>query len=540
MNVRRRLMMARRSSIQVANVGDIAYKAANGKIMVVAPDLWDASLGTPVGVVVIPSGFAPDNGLARIMSLYWASSSSTSSTSASNMKWSTVKVDTSLTNHNRVPTTDNAGSTTIGSYGDGFLPSDKFTGATSYVDSTAKYYNTSYTPYIPSPYLGDKPNPAYYAPISGFNNALADFDGEGNTDVLVALGTKYVAAKAARNYKAAGAEEIEWYLPSMGELGYMMVRFNKIQAALTKVNAPQLDIYYGYCSSTEKASDSVFGMGLDNGLVSGYSKYNNYYTRPFAMLESYNTIDINNYLTIEALEDGLTARLSTNVCQYCVDGDGNWKTLAAGTATESINSGQTLSFRGKLTPNSSNGIGTFTISKRCNLKGNCMSMLFKYNAADIYSLNGKDYAFYKLFNNCNTIVNVSENFLPATTLANSCYSNMFKGCTSLTTAPALPATTLANSCYSNMFQTCSSLTTAPELPATTLKYMCYYYMFCDCIKLNYIKMLATDISASSCLTHWVYGVASSGTFIKHSSMTSLSSGSLGIPGGWTVVNDGEE
>lgn len=33
-------------------------------------------------------------------------------------------------------------------------------------------------------------------------------------------------------------------------------------------------------------------------------------------------IDINNYLTIEALEDGLTASLSTNACQYCIDGSG--------------------------------------------------------------------------------------------------------------------------------------------------------------------------------------------------------------------------
>ena len=72
-----------------------------------------------------------------------------------------------------------------------------------------------------------------------------------------------------------------------------------------------------------------------------------------------------DYLTIEASEDGLTASLSVNACEYCVDGDGNWKTLSAGTSTESINSGHTLSFRGNLTPNSSNGIGTFKINKKC-------------------------------------------------------------------------------------------------------------------------------------------------------------------------------
>ena len=179
------------------------------------------------------------------------------------MKWSTSSVDTNLTNHNRVPTTDNAGPNTTGSGSRGYLPSDKFTGATSYVDSTAKYYGS--TPYAPSPYLGDKPNPAYYTPISGYNNVLADFDGKGNTDVLVGLGADYVAANAARNYKAAGAEEIKWYLPAAGELGYMLPRFNKIQAALTKVNAPQLGGGQGYWSSSECTSASIHVVYLDNG-----------------------------------------------------------------------------------------------------------------------------------------------------------------------------------------------------------------------------------------------------------------------------------
>jgi hypothetical protein len=53
-------------------------------------------------------------------------------------------------------------------------------------------------------------------------------------------------------------------------------------------------------------------------------------------------------------------------------------------------------------------------------------------------------------------------------------------------------------------------------------------------------MLSTDISASSCLTNWVNGVSSSGTFVKHPDMTSLPSGVSGIPTGWTVVNDGED
>ena len=112
---------------------------------------------------------------------------------------------------------------------------------------------------------------------------------------------------------------------------------------------------------------------------------------------SYGPIHINDYLTIEALEDGLTAKLSVNSIWYCIDGDGDWITLSADTPTPSINKGQTLSFRGNLSPNSRSGIGTFTISESCNLSGNCMSLLYGSNASINYSLVGKDYAFYRLF-----------------------------------------------------------------------------------------------------------------------------------------------
>lgn len=271
------------SSSKGANVGDIAYKAADGSIKVVNPDKWNASLGTPIGVVVIPSGFTP-NGKAQILSLNWVSSSGTSSTSAKSMNWGGYGTDTSLTNYTRVPITDNAGSTTTGAAVDAYLPSDKFTGTVSYVDPLTQYSGTSRT-MIPSPYLGDKPNPAYYAPISGYNNALADFDGKGNTDVLVGLGADYVAANAARNYKAEGAEETEWYLPAAGELGYMMVRFNKIQAALTKVNAPQLDAYGTYRSSSEYSSYYAYNVDAYNGRVSYGHKGSGCYVRPFAQLD---------------------------------------------------------------------------------------------------------------------------------------------------------------------------------------------------------------------------------------------------------------
>ena len=94
--------------------------------------------------------------------------------------------------------------------------------------------------------------------------------------------------------------------------------------------------------------------------------------------------------------------------------------------------------------------------------------------------------------------------LPATTLAPSCYSFMFYGCTLLTTAPELKAEILANDCYSCMFKGCTSLTKAPELKADTLAENCYLSMFENCTKLESVTILATDgFDKSDCLCKWL-------------------------------------
>lgn len=125
-----------------------------------------------------------------------------------------------------------------------------------------------------------------------------------------------------------------------------------------------------------------------------------------------------NYLTIEALEDGLTASLSTNACQYSTNGV-RWTNLTVGTTTPAINTGEKLYFKATgLTPIEYHGIGTFTVSNKFNLSGNVMSMLFGDDAESNLDLTGYDYAFYELFYNCTTLKSVSRTFLPATSLAN--------------------------------------------------------------------------------------------------------------------------
>jgi hypothetical protein len=246
----------------------------------------------------------------------------------------------------------------------------------------------------------------------------------------------------------------------------------------------------------------------------------------------YNEPLYKQYLTIEALEDGLTAKLSTNSCQYTLDGI-TWTTLAANTNTPSVNKGQKIHFRGNLTPTTSAGIGTFTISKKCNILGNAMSMLFGDNASSNLSLSGKNYAFYKLFYNCTNIVNVNPDLLPATTLSQSCYRSMFQGCTSLVKAPELPARTLQSYCYYYMFYGCSSLTVSPVLYGSTLVSYCYGYMFANCSKLNTITALFSTTPSSSYTGNWVSGVASSGTFYKNPNLTTtLPNAHYAVPAGW--------
>lgn len=93
-----------------------------------------------MGVVVIPESMLPD-GKARIVSLQYCTTEGTQATSPTSMVWSpsSGSKDTILTNYTVVPTTDNAGSTSTGSAGTGYLPSDKFTGPESYVDPGMQY-----------------------------------------------------------------------------------------------------------------------------------------------------------------------------------------------------------------------------------------------------------------------------------------------------------------------------------------------------------------------------------------------------------------
>ena len=174
----------------------------------------------------------------------------------------------------------------------------------------------------------------------------------------------------------------------------------------------------------------------------------------------------------------------------------------------------------------------------CYIYGNIMSLVDETGFATATTLTGEN-AFNGFFFQNSKLYNHPSNelVLPATTLTDYCYKEMFRGCSGLTVAPKLPATTLANYCYEDMFLDCIGLTSAPELPATTLTTNCYNRMFRNCSSLNSITCLATNISAPDATTNWLNGVAATGTFTKATSTDWGARDVSKIPTGWTIVNN---
>ena len=267
---------------------------------------------------------------------------------------------------------------------------------------------------------------------------------------------------------------------------------------------------------------------------------------------------IDNYLTIEALEDGLEVSIPIDN-EYCVDASGIWIPISAKTPTPAINIGQTLSFRGNkpegIVP--TNGYGSIVITKKCNVMGNALSIFFYDNI--IESLKEHRYIASSLFAG-NPIVSAERLLLSPSTLGNSSYSAMFQDCAELIYPPKLPASTLADSCYKHMFRRCKKIEESPALNAMNLAAQCYQGMFEDCISLKKITLPAKntfmscystmfnrcsslkrieamfiDIQTES-IQYWVNGVSSSGVLILNKENTlTLPSGMSGIPNGWEVV-----
>ena len=222
------------------------------------------------------------------------------------------------------------------------------------------------------------------------------------------------------------------------------------------------------------------------------------------------------------------ARLFT---KYRVNTGDGWQTYTNNTVIN-LDSGQEvklhcIAYRGQTSPYN---YMRFNMKGTLEASGNCNSM-YPMDIRTDMSLNGYPRAFANMFSGCKSLVQAPA--LPATTLAQSCYSSMFYGCSSLTSAPQLPATTLADSCYYSMFNGCSGLIQAPELPATTLANYCYRSMFSGCQSLKEVRVSATT-TATNALNDWLSGVSATGDFYCDPDATIFPTNSAsGIPQNWT-------
>ena len=148
--------------------------------------------------------------------------------------------------------------------------------------------------------------------------------------------------------------------------------------------------------------------------------------------------------------------------------------------------------------------------------------------------------YYNMFRGCSNLENLSvfsETKLPASVLVPNCYRELFRECAKLTAVPKdlLPVTTLAERCYQQMFQGCKAITQVPDLPAPELVLSCYSEMFNGCNALKNITCLATTgINANSSTNLWVNSVGGNGTFTKKNGVD-WPNGTNGIPTKWTVV-----
>ena len=199
--------------------------------------------------------------------------------------------------------------------------------------------------------------------------------------------------------------------------------------------------------------------------------------------------------------------------QYSVNG-GDWKDVEAGTEVPFGGTNGNLRLRGTNTNGTASGLNaystiTFTNDVNVTCTGDIRTLLDWRNYSTVDTQKAK---FCYLFRGCTSLTSAPE--LPATKLAYECYFGMFYGCASLTAAPELKATTLADNCYSSMFQGCTSLTAAPELKATTLADYCYSIMFYGCTKLSTVTMLAPSdqiSKASNCCYKWLYNAGTDET-----------------------------
>lgn len=249
-----------------AEAGDGVFYSRNSSQIVIIPK-EEINLDTvfpdsyiPIGVVAVPGkhgvyGYAVCGVISLVNMSY--SSPDTGITSPQQMYWGNTERNTSLTDYTKVPyvglvsSPGSSSGTVTGEYYFGWIPGDNFSYKQCPHDTDAYYDNVAGDRHyaIPSPYLtsGNR-NPSYYrvASPSSSSNCLSSFNGKSFTQTLCRLATGqsnwktastitnsnsygyYPAACCCWRYHTEGTNQGDWYLPTAGELGYAVTKYNVI------------------------------------------------------------------------------------------------------------------------------------------------------------------------------------------------------------------------------------------------------------------------------------------------------------------------
>lgn len=225
-------------------------------------------------------------------------------------------------------------------------------------------------------------------------------------------------------------------------------------------------------------------------------------------LMSYSRIspvcDDSNYMYVIANNSSATNRVlsfSGGDIEYTIDGGITWNILSVNTDL-TLPKSKKVYFKARLVPNSSIGIGTFTMAGYgyFTVGGNLLSLIYKDRAKGIKSLANLPYAFYRLFYKCRGLGEVASDLLSEyTTLSNYCYKEMFYNTYLVTPPNVLPAKTVLTQSYYSMFGTCWYLTKTPTIDATSIGSSGCYQMFYSCWNLTEASsIVAKSIGSSGC------------------------------------------
>lgn len=164
-----------------------------------------------------------------------------------------------------------------------------------------EYYRVdSNSKYVPSPYNKDGSRNSLYSDSRQANNACQFFDGKDQTTkIWQKLGGTATAVKQVRQYKTLGTEATDWYVPSTGEFGYIIAKWQDYLdiTAILKTIYPKLKLgvqtgnfftsnYWGFRNASTGYQMTRFAV--DRGYHTKSSKNEASQILPFCMLPNAN------------------------------------------------------------------------------------------------------------------------------------------------------------------------------------------------------------------------------------------------------------